>query len=73
MTHPMILAASAAQTFQGISFWVLATLAVLAAVGMIVMRRAVHSAMLLAVVMLILAIMYAMQGAPFLALSLIHI
>jgi NADH-quinone oxidoreductase subunit J len=31
------------------------------------MRRAVHCALMLAVVMLCLAIMYAMQGAPFLA------
>jgi len=34
---------------------------------MILTRRAVHCAVLLAVVMLVLAAMYAMQGAPFLA------
>jgi NADH-quinone oxidoreductase subunit J len=49
------------------AFWVLAVLAVGAAVAMIFMRRAVHCAMMLAVVMLTLAVMYAMQGAPFLA------
>jgi NADH-quinone oxidoreductase subunit J len=48
-------------------FWVLAVLAVSAAVAMILVRHAVHCALMLAVVMLCLAVMYAMQGAPFLA------
>jgi NADH-quinone oxidoreductase subunit J len=48
-------------------FWILAILAVAAALAMILVRRAVHCAMMLAVVMLCLATMYAMQGAPFLA------
>ena len=48
-------------------FWILAVLAVSAAVAMIIVRHAVHCALMLAVVMLCLAIMYAMQGAPFLA------
>jgi NADH-quinone oxidoreductase subunit J len=48
-------------------FWVLAGLSGLSAVGMILVRRAVHCAMLLGVVMLSLATFYAMQGAPFLA------
>jgi len=48
-------------------FWILAVLAVSAAIGMILVRQAVHCALMLAVVMLSLAVMYAMQGAPFLA------
>src|ERR1700685_3588410 len=48
-------------------FWILAVLAVSAALAMILVRHAVHCALMLAVVMLCLAIMYAMQGAPFLA------
>jgi NADH-quinone oxidoreductase subunit J len=48
-------------------FWILAVLAVAAAIAMIVVRQAVHCALMLAVVMLCLAVMYAMQGAPFLA------
>jgi NADH-quinone oxidoreductase subunit J len=40
---------------------------VAAALGMILARRAVHCAVLLAVVMLSLAILYAVAGAPFLA------
>ncbi len=67
MSQPVVLAASAGAAVEGAAFWVLAVIAVLAALGMIAIRRVVHSAMLLAVVMLILAAMYAMQGAPFLA------
>jgi NADH-quinone oxidoreductase subunit J len=48
-------------------FWILAVISVGAALAMILVRRAVHCAMMLAVVMLCLATMYAMQGAPFLA------
>ncbi len=48
-------------------FWILAFLAVGAAIAMILVRQAVHCALMLAVVMLCLAVMYAMQGAPFLA------
>src|ERR1022692_1032771 len=67
MTGSMILAGSAASNTEVATFWVLAVVAVGAALGMIATRRAVHCAVLLAVVMLILAAMYAMQGAPFLA------
>jgi NADH-quinone oxidoreductase subunit J len=45
-------------------FWILAVISVGAALAMILVRRAVHCAMMLAVVMLCLATMYAMQGAP---------
>jgi NADH-quinone oxidoreductase subunit J len=48
-------------------WWILAILAGTAAVAMILVRRAVHCAIMLAVVMLCLATMYAMLGAPFLA------
>lgn len=49
-----------------IVFWILAPLMVLCALGMVVSRKAVHSALLLAVVMVSLAILYAAQQAPFL-------
>lgn len=67
MTHPIVLAASAAATTREYAFWILAIFAVTAALGMVLARRAVHCAVLLAVVMLSLAVLYAMQGAPFLA------
>lgn len=49
-----------------IGFWLLAPVMVAAALGILFARKAVHAAMLLAVVMIGLAIMYAIQDAPFL-------
>ncbi|MGH3275565.1 MAG: NADH-quinone oxidoreductase subunit J [Streptosporangiaceae bacterium] len=63
----MVLAADAATNARAAAFWILAVLAVGAGLGMVLARRAVHCAVLLAVVMLSLAVLYAMQGAPFLA------
>lgn len=62
-----VLAASSYAVGQGIVFWVLAIVSVCAALGMLFMRRAVHCALMLAAVMLSLAILYAAQGAMFLA------
>jgi NADH-quinone oxidoreductase subunit J len=53
--------------FDQALFWILAVLSVGAGITMICVRQAVHCALMLAIVMLSLAIMYAMQGAPFLA------
>lgn len=47
-------------------FWTLAPLMVLAALGILFVRKAVHAALLLAVVMISLAILYADLDAPFL-------
>ena len=49
-----------------IAFWVLAPLMVIAALGVVLVRRAVHSALLLAVVMISLAVLYLTLEAPFL-------
>ena len=49
-----------------IAFWALAPIMVLAALGMVFARKAVHSALMLAVVMISLAVLYAAQDAPFL-------
>jgi NADH-quinone oxidoreductase subunit J len=69
MTHA--LAAGAGNNADSVAvetvFWILAVVSVSAALAMILVRRAVHCALMLAVVMLCLATMYAMQGAPFLA------
>ncbi|SFO10473.1 MULTISPECIES: NADH-quinone oxidoreductase subunit J [Actinomadura] len=64
-----VLAADVAdkQSGEPFFFWLLAVVSVLAALGMILMRKAVHSALLLATVMLCLAALYAIQNAPFLA------
>ena len=49
-----------------IAFWVLSPVMVLAALGILFVRKAVHAALLLAVVMIGLAILYLVQDAPFL-------
>src|SRR4051795_2450374 len=49
-----------------IAFWVLAPIMVLAALGILFVRKAVHAALLLAVVMISLAMLYAALDAPFL-------
>ncbi len=49
-----------------ITFWILAPVMVAAALGILFSRKAVHAALLLAVVMISLAVLYAVQDAPFL-------
>lgn len=48
------------------AFWILAPVMVLAALGLLFARKAVHAALLLAVVMISLAVLYAVLDAPFL-------
>ena len=49
-----------------IAFWILAPIMVLAALGILFVRKAVHAALLLAVVMLSLSVLYLVLEAPFL-------
>jgi NADH-quinone oxidoreductase subunit J len=49
-----------------IAFYILAPIMVLAALGILFVRKAVHAALLLAVVMISLAVLYAALDAPFL-------
>lgn len=70
MTHVLLAASSGTNLdplYSKALFWILAVLSVGAAITMIFMRQAVHCALMLAIVMLSLAVLYAMQGAPFLA------
>jgi NADH-quinone oxidoreductase subunit J len=67
MTHVLAAGTNTDSIAVETVFWILAVLAVAAALAMILVPRAVHCALMLAVVMLCLATMYAMQGAPFLA------
>ncbi|WP_051276187.1 NADH-quinone oxidoreductase subunit J [Marmoricola sp. URHB0036] len=48
------------------AFWILAPIMVVCALGLLFARKAVHCALLLAVVMISLAVLYAVQDAPFL-------
>ena len=68
MTAGQLLAAGQSTSAgASVAFWVLAVISVSAGLGMVLARRAVYCAVLLAVVMLSLAILYAVAGAPFLA------
>jgi NADH-quinone oxidoreductase subunit J len=67
MNQSTVLASGMAAETQSLTFWILAVVSVAAALAMVLARRAVHCAFLLAVVMLSLAVLYALLGAPFLA------
>ena len=58
----------ATKTPEAIQFWFLAPLAVIAALGMLLVKKAVHSALLLAWIMISLAIFYIAQDALFLGI-----
>ncbi|MBB3042828.1 NADH-quinone oxidoreductase subunit J [Nocardioides sp. LMS-CY] len=49
-----------------VAFWILAPIMVIAALGLLFVRKAVHAALLLAVVMISLAVLYLVLEAPFL-------
>jgi NADH-quinone oxidoreductase subunit J len=53
-------------TTEAVLFWVLATVAVLGAIGVVAAPKAVYSAMFLATTMIVVAVFYIAQGALFL-------
>ncbi len=53
-------------TGEAVTFWIMGALALLGALGMVLARNAVHSALCLAGTMLSLAVLYMIQNAPFL-------
>ncbi len=55
-------------TPEAIQFYILAPLSIIAALAMLVVKKAVHSAILMAFVMLSLAFFYIAQDAPFLGI-----
>jgi NADH-quinone oxidoreductase subunit J len=57
---------SLTSTGEAVQFWVLGTVAVLGAVGTVLMKKAVHAALCLAGTMIVLAVFYLAQGAYFL-------
>jgi NADH-quinone oxidoreductase subunit J len=62
----LLAAATDTGTGEAVTFWILAPVAVLAALGVLASKKAVHSALLLALTMLSLAVLYLAQDAPFL-------
>ena len=55
-------------TPEAVMFWILGPLAVLAALAMLLVKKAVHSAILMAFVMVVLAVFYIAQDAAFLGI-----
>jgi NADH-quinone oxidoreductase subunit J len=62
----LLAAATGTGTGEAVTFWILAPVAVLGALGVLASKKAVHSALLLALTMLSLAVLYLAQDAPFL-------
>ncbi|NHC44124.1 NADH-quinone oxidoreductase subunit J [Motilibacter sp. K478] len=62
----MLAAAQQTSGAEAFGFWVLGPIAVLAALAMLFVRKAVHSALLLALTMMVLAVFYLAQSGPFL-------
>lgn len=54
---------------EAVLFWVLATIAVVGALGVVAAKKAVYSALFLAMTMVALAVMYMAQGAVFLGVG----
>jgi NADH-quinone oxidoreductase subunit J len=67
VTGLVLASATTAPLHEAFLFWILAPIAVAAALGLVLARSAVHAAVLLAVVMLCLAAFYTAEHAPFLA------
>ncbi|AMW12242.1 NADH:ubiquinone oxidoreductase subunit J [Streptomyces qaidamensis] len=62
------LAAYSTSTGEAVQFWTLGTVALIGALGTILMKRAVHSALCLAGTMIVLAVFYLANGAYFLGI-----
>jgi NADH-quinone oxidoreductase subunit J len=56
------------QTPEAVMFWILGPLSVIAGIGMLVVKKAVHSALLLAWIMISIALFYIAQDAVFLGI-----
>lgn len=68
MMSSLATAAYTTSTGEAVQFWVLGTVALLGALGTVLMKKAVHSALSLAGTMIVLAVFYLAQGAYFLGI-----
>ncbi|HEX5540055.1 MAG TPA: NADH-quinone oxidoreductase subunit J [Micromonospora sp.] len=65
----VLAAAGGVTTGEEVAFWVLAPLALIGALGMVLARNAVHSALWLVLTMLCLGAFYVIQSAPFIGMA----
>ncbi len=63
-----VAAAAQVSTGEAVAFWILGVFAVVGALGMVLSRNAVHSALWLVVTMLCLGFFYVVNSAPFLGM-----
>jgi len=66
-TATVLAASPQTSVSEAVVFWIVAPVAIAAALGMVFSRHAVHAALLLVVDFFCLAVLYAAQDAPFLA------
>ncbi|BCB81053.1 hypothetical protein Pflav_074630 [Phytohabitans flavus] len=64
-----IAAAGAMSSGEAVTFWILAVFALFGALGMVLSRNAIHSALWLVLTMLCLGVFYVLQSAPFIGLA----
>jgi NADH-quinone oxidoreductase subunit J len=67
VSHTVLLAV-AASTGEKWTFWILAPFALLGAIGMVLARNAVHSALFLVLTMMSLGVFYVLQAGPFIGM-----
>jgi NADH-quinone oxidoreductase subunit J len=69
MTGQVLAAASGGMgTGEAITFWILGPIALGGAIGMVLARNAVHSALFLVLTMFSLGVFYVLQGGPFIGM-----
>ena len=68
MTEFAAAAATHVSTGEAWAFWILGTIAVIGALGMVLSRNAVHSALFLVITMLCLGVFYVLQAGPFIGM-----
>jgi NADH-quinone oxidoreductase subunit J len=64
----LVLAGGAVGTGEEVTFWILAPIALIGAIGMVWARNAVHSALFLVMTMLSLGVFYVLQAGPFIGM-----
>lgn len=71
MSTVATLAASAGDmsTGEAVTFWILAPIALGGAIGMVLAKNAVHSALFLVMTMFSLGVFYVLQGGPFIGMA----
>jgi NADH-quinone oxidoreductase subunit J len=67
--NAVLAAAGDVSTGEQVTFWILAPLALLGAIGMVWARNAVHSALWLVLTMLCLGVFYILQAGPFIGMA----